>query len=253
MVVRVRAVVLLSSETRSASEKENYAHSLNGDYKRAVSSLASSGAGWKRIFQYSSRRQSVPKRETGGTARRMGGNNQKFCSSVSWICRSLDSPRPNKKPPAMQARIKIQYLPVTLYIAVTGQLPKIFSCVIFSAQLTCFKIAVTLYVTLTLPFPKGGRCAKVWPYWRWWKGEGVRGGVFNSVRSVFPHPHLKNNPFWVFSKELTRGSTVKKWRPCSRGQRQRKMKGLRLVCKHTLLLIVLHIFFLSISCHNKGT
>ena len=87
-----------------------------------------------------------------------GGNNQKFCSSVSWICRSLDSPRPNKKPPAMQARIKIQYLPVTLYIAVTGQLPKIFSCVIFSAQLTCFKIAVTLYVTLTLPFPKGDRC-----------------------------------------------------------------------------------------------
>ena len=45
MVVRVRAVVLLSSETRSASEKENYTHSLNGDYKRAVSSLASSGAG----------------------------------------------------------------------------------------------------------------------------------------------------------------------------------------------------------------
>ena len=61
----------------------------------------------------------------------------------------------------MQARIKIQYLPVTLYIAVTGQLPKIFSCVIFSAQLTYFKIAVTLYVTLTLLFPKGDRCAKV--------------------------------------------------------------------------------------------
>ena len=44
-MVRVRAVVLLSSETRSASQKENYAHSLNGDYKGAVRSLASSGAG----------------------------------------------------------------------------------------------------------------------------------------------------------------------------------------------------------------
>ena len=44
-MVRVRAVVLLSSETRSASQKENYAHSLNGDYKRKVSSLTSSGAG----------------------------------------------------------------------------------------------------------------------------------------------------------------------------------------------------------------
>ena len=44
-MARVRAVVLLSSETRYASEKENYAHSLNGDYKRAVSSLVSSGAG----------------------------------------------------------------------------------------------------------------------------------------------------------------------------------------------------------------
>ena len=44
-MARVRAVVLLSSETRSASEKVEYAHSLNGDYKRAVCSLANSGTG----------------------------------------------------------------------------------------------------------------------------------------------------------------------------------------------------------------
>ena len=29
------------------------------------------------------------------------------------------------------------YIVVTLYITVTGQLPKIFSCIIFSAKLTC--------------------------------------------------------------------------------------------------------------------
>ena len=63
-------------------------------------------------------------------------------------------------------------------IAVTGQLPNIFSCLIFPAKLICIIIAVTLCITVTLPFPKGDRCTQVWPavpawpiqafrLWRW--------------------------------------------------------------------------------------
>ena len=33
--------------------------------------------------------------------------------------------------------VRALYMVVTLYITVTGQLPKIFSCLIFSAKLTC--------------------------------------------------------------------------------------------------------------------
>ena len=51
-----------------------------------------------------------------------------------------------------------------LYIVVTGQLPKIFSFLIFSAKLTCISYAVTLYITVTLQFLKGDRCTPGWLY-----------------------------------------------------------------------------------------
>ena len=52
------------------------------------------------------------------------------------------------------------YIAVTAHITVTQQLGKIFSCLIFSAKFPC-NIVVTLYITVTLPFPKGDRCTQV--------------------------------------------------------------------------------------------
>ena len=52
------------------------------------------------------------------------------------------------------------YIAVTAHITVTQQLGKIFSCLILSAKFPC-NIEVTLYITVTLPFPKGDRCTQV--------------------------------------------------------------------------------------------
>ena len=49
---------------------------------------------------------------------------------------------------------------VILYITVTGQLPKISSCLVFFCKVDLY-IAVTLCITVTLPFPKGVRCTQV--------------------------------------------------------------------------------------------
>ena len=51
------------------------------------------------------------------------------------------------------------YIAVTAHITVTQQLGKIFSCLILSAKFPC-NIEVTLYITVTLPFPKGDRCTQ---------------------------------------------------------------------------------------------
>ena len=52
------------------------------------------------------------------------------------------------------------YIAVTLYIMVTGQLPKIFSYLVFSAKLT-YILVVSLYIAVTLPFRKGDCCTQV--------------------------------------------------------------------------------------------
>ena len=51
------------------------------------------------------------------------------------------------------------YIAITPYITVTGQLPKIFSCLIFCK--VDLYIAVTLYKTVILPFLKGDFCTLV--------------------------------------------------------------------------------------------
>ena len=50
--------------------------------------------------------------------------------------------------------IKALYIVLTLYITITRKLPKISSCLIFSANLT-------RYIAITLPLPKGDRCTQV--------------------------------------------------------------------------------------------
>lgn len=51
-------------------------------------------------------------------------------------------------------------LAVTLYIMVTRQLPKVFSCLIFFCKVELY-IADILYITVTLSFPKGDRFTQV--------------------------------------------------------------------------------------------
>ena len=56
------------------------------------------------------------------------------------------------------------YIAVTLYILVTGKLPKIFSGLIFFTKLTSISHKSPGIITVTLPFPKGDCCTQVWLY-----------------------------------------------------------------------------------------
>ena len=82
---------------------------------------------------------------------------------------------------------------------------------------------------------------------------GCEGGVFNSARSVFPHPHLKKTSLLSFLKGTYSRKYGKKMETLLEGAKTEEDEGLEARLQAHFTIDRSSYFFLSISCHNKDT